>query len=107
MRKIRHNKLVRDRIPEMIEAAGKKCTTLTLSEEDYARFLDKKLYEEFQEYQDCKCMEELADVLEVIHAIVRARGSTLEELEQMRLRKKQSHGGFENKILLMEVMGEA
>ena len=98
-----YQKLVRDRIPEMIEADGKTCVCETLSDEDYIAFLDQKLNEELAEYQESKSLEELADLLEVMQAVVKARGWTLEELEQVRSNKAAKRGGFEKKILLKEV----
>lgn len=55
----RYHKLVRDRIPEIIEASGKTCTYETLPDEDYLRLLDEKLNEELAEYQESKSLEEL------------------------------------------------
>ncbi len=66
---IQYNKLVRDRIPEIIEASGKRCVCSTLSDEEYLAKLDEKLNEELAEYQESKSMEELADLLEVIRAV--------------------------------------
>lgn len=99
-----YHKLVRDRIPEIIEADGKTCAWETLSQEDYIRLLDEKLNEELSEYQENKSLEELADLLEVMQAVVRARGWTLEELEHVRADKAAKRGGFEKKILLKEVL---
>lgn len=101
---IQYHKLVRDRIPEIIEADGKNCIWETLFQEDYIRLLDEKLNEELSEYQENKSLEELADLLEVIQAVVRARGWTLEELEHVRADKAAKRGGFEKKILLREVL---
>mgnify|MGYP000301383034 FL=1 len=98
-----YHKLVRDRIPEIIEADGKTCVCETLSDEDYISLLDRKLNEELAEYQESKSLEELADLLEVIRAVVKARGWTVEELEQVRTEKATKRGGFEQKILLKEV----
>ena len=98
-----YHKLVRDRIPEIIEADGKTCVYETLSDEAYIRLLDQKLNEELAEYQESKSLEELADLLEVIQAVVRARGWTLDELEQVRADKAAERGGFAKKILLKEV----
>lgn len=100
-----YHKLVRDRIPEIIESDGKTCVCETLSAEDYLVLLDQKLNEELAEYQESKSLEELADLLEVIQAVVKARGWTLEELEQVRAYKAARRGGFEKKILLKEVQG--
>ena len=99
----KHHKLVRDRIPEIIEADGKTCVTEILSEEDYLRMLDEKLDEELAEYQESKSLEELADLLEVMQAVVKARGWTPEQLEQVRAEKAAKRGGFEKKLLLLEV----
>lgn len=100
---IQYHKLVRDRIPEIIETDGKTCIWETLSQEDYIRLLDEKLNEELSEYHESKSLEELADLLEVMQAVVRARGWTLEELEQVRADKAAKRGGFARKILLKEV----
>lgn len=99
-----YHKLVRDRIPEIIETDGKTCVCETLSDEDYLCLLDQKLNEELAEYQESKSLEELADLLEVIQAVVKARGWTLEELEQVRADKASKRGRFEKKILLKEVL---
>lgn len=103
MRSIAYNKLVRDRIPEIIESSGKTCSTEILSPEDYLRMIDAKLDEELAEYHKDQNIEELADLLEVIHAAVIARGYTLEDLEQIRAEKAAKRGGFEKRILLKEV----
>lgn len=99
-----YHKLVRDRIPEIIENDGKKCVCETLSDEDYISLLDQKLNEELAEYQESKSLEELADLLDVVQAVVKARGWTLEELEQVRADKASKRGRFEKKILLKEVV---
>lgn len=104
MSAISYHKLVRDRIPEIIEADGKVCVCEMLSDEDYIYLLDQKLNEELAEYQDSKSLEELADLLEVMQAAVKARGWTLEELELVRADKAAKRGGFEKKILLREVL---
>lgn len=99
----KYRKLVRDRIPAIIEAGGKACVWETLPEAEYLRALDTKLEEELAEYQESKSIEELADLLEVIRAVAAARGFSWEQLEQIRLEKRDARGGFEKKILLLEV----
>lgn len=98
-----YNKLVRDRIPEIIESDGRKCTTEILSDDRWLQMLDAKLDEELSEYQASKSLEELADLLEVMCAVVKARGWSWEQLEQVRQEKAVRRGGFEKKILLKEV----
>ena len=100
---IKYSKLVRDRIPEIIESSGKSCVCEVLSDEQYIEMLDAKLNEELAEYQESKSMEELADLLEVMWAVVRARGSSIEEVEAIRIEKAEERGGFEKKLLLKEV----
>ena len=96
-------KLIRDKIPEIIQADGKTCITRILSDEEYVDALEKKLNEEVVEYQTDKNLEELADILEVLQAICIARGYTLEELETTRAKKSKERGGFEKKIFLERV----
>jgi len=61
------------------------------------------LQEEVDEVlEDTNVDEELADVLEVIYAMLAFRKITFEELEQIRLKKKDERGGFKNKIILEE-----
>ena len=98
-----HNKLVRDKIPEIIEKAGKKAYTHILSEEEYITELDKKLNEECAEYQADKSIEELADMLEVMYAIAKARGWSVSELEAVRKEKAAKRGAFEKRVFLERV----
>ena len=103
MSTITYNKLVRDRIPEIIANSGKQYKCSTLSDDEYITMLDAKLNEELAEYQESKSMEELADLLEVIRAVAKARGSSIDEVEAIRRDKAIKRGGFEQKILLIEV----
>ncbi len=96
----RYNKLVRDKIPEVIEKDGHKAKFKILSEKDYIIALDKKLLEEVKEYQADKSIEEMADVLEVLYAICSARGYTTDELEAKRQEKNKNRGGFEKRLFL-------
>ena len=105
MKKI-YNKLVRDKIPEIIELDGKKCVTEMLSHEQYIAALDSKLDEELAEYHSGPCVEELADLLEVIYAVAAARGFGVDKLEQVRAEKAKRRGGFEKRLLLKEVIKE-
>lgn len=98
-----YNKLVRDKIPEIIEKEGKTCVTHILSDDEYIDALETKLNEEVAEYQEDKSLEEMADVLEVLQSICLARGYSLEELEAMRKKKADERGGFKEKIFLESV----
>lgn len=106
MKKLQYNKLVRDKIPEIIDASCKTCRIEVLSDDEYLKMLDAKLDEELAEYHKDQNIEELADLIEVIYAVAKARGYTLEELEQVRAEKAAKRGGFEKRILLKEVVEE-
>ena len=101
---ITYNKLVRDKIPEIIESDVKTCKTELLSDEEYIKMIDAKLDEELAEYHKDQNIEELADLMEVIYAAALARGYSLEDLEMVREKKVQERGGFEKRILLREVV---
>ncbi len=101
-----YNKLVRDKIPEIIERDGKRCLIETLSKEAYISALDNKIEEELAEYLSEPCLEELADLTEVICAVAIARGFTLEDLERVRKEKADKRGGFEKRIFLKSVFEE-
>ena len=104
MGQIKYNKLVRDRIPEVIEASGKNCVAEILSDEDYLCMIDAKLDEELAEYHKDQNIEELADLIEVIYAATKARGYTLEQLETVRAEKAAKRGIFQKKLLLKKVI---
>ena len=101
---IAYNKLVRDRIPEIIENDGRTCRIEILTDGDYIKKVDEKLDEELAEYHKDQNIEELADLMEVIYAAAIARGYSVEELEAVRQKKVQKRGAFAKKILLKEVI---
>jgi predicted house-cleaning noncanonical NTP pyrophosphatase (MazG superfamily) len=102
-----YNKLVRNRIPEIIEKEGKTYKTVILNDEQFRLELQEKLKEEVQEYlnvgNDQEAVEELADALEVIHALAEAHGVSFEELDRVRHTKAKERGRFQEKIFLIEV----
>jgi predicted house-cleaning noncanonical NTP pyrophosphatase (MazG superfamily) len=98
-----YNKLVRDKIPEIIEVDGKSCITEFLSDEEYLKRIDEKLEEELAEYHKEQNVEELADLMEIIYAAAEARGYSSDELDKIRLEKREKRGAFKKKIFLREV----
>ena len=100
---IKYDKLIRDKIPEIIEQSGKKCIIEVMDNDTYIEYLDQKLNEELAEYHQDKSIEELADLLEVMYAVVVARGYSVEELERKRLDKAEKCGAFEKRLLLKSV----
>ena len=101
-KRIAYNKLVRDRIPEIIEASGKRCKVRILDHEEYLRMIDVKLDEELAEYHEDQNVEELADLLEVIYAAAAARGYDVGQLEEVRAAKAEKRGRFQKRLLLVE-----
>lgn len=95
----RHDKLVRDLIPEIIKANGETPVTRVLSTQEYLVELVKKLREEVTEFEADLSLEELADVQEVVLALADALASR-SELECMRQEKAEKRGAFRNKIFL-------
>ncbi len=104
MAEVTYNKLVRDKIPEIIRSRGADCEVEVLSPEEYLAALDRKLDEELAEYHADRNLEELADLLEVIAAVAAARGATLAEIEAIRAEKARQRGGFEKRLFLKRVM---
>lgn len=100
---IEYNKLVRDKIPQMIEESNKECSVRILDDEEYLRMVDAKLDEELAEYHKDQNIEELADLLEVVYAATKARGYSVEDLERIRKEKADKRGAFDNKIFLETV----
>ena len=101
-----YHKLVRDEIPRIIEESGKRCEVTVLTEEEYLRMADRKLKEELDEYLESGDIEELADLLEVLRAVAKARGSSIEQVEEIRVRKARERGGFEKRLCLEKVWAE-
>lgn len=98
-----YHKLVRDRIPEIITAGGSIPDWETLGDASYLQLLEEKLEEELAEYLESKNIIELADLMEVIYAVVESKGYSIEQLEQERLEKAEKRGAFKKKILLKRV----
>ena len=97
-----YNKLVRDKIPEIISEKGDKANFRILDEDEYILALNAKLSEECAEYQKGNNVEELADILEVIYAIVKAKGWSAPELEEIRAHKAKERGGFVDRNFLID-----
>ena len=99
-----YDKLVRDRIPAIIEENGETPIVRTASDDDeYEEYLLEKLREEVAEYAESRDPEELADVLEVVRAIREFEGLSARELEGLRAEKADERGGFADRIVLERV----
>ena len=102
-----HNKLVRDRIPEIIHKAGKTPVTAKIPDEEMPAALRKKLTEEVSELLSAdgprEICEETADVLEVLEALCAREGVAWADVLALRARKREKRGGFEDGICLISV----
>ena len=99
----KYNKVIRDKIPEIIADSGKKCNTKQLDDKSFLTELEKKLTEEVNEYSESKDIEELADLLEVIYRISELRGVNSDELDKIRRDKGQKRGKFDSNLFLIDV----
>ena len=98
-----YNKLVRDKIPEIILSKGQNLKTRILNNEEYRSELNKKLQEEMDEYLEDNNVEELVDIVEVVYGILNSMNISIEEFEKIRVEKLEKRGAFQEKIFLEEV----
>ena len=102
-----YNKLIRNKIPQIIKAKGKTPTTRILPQDEYIKELCKKTQEELTEYIEAKTkphkLEELSDLLELINALAENEGTTLEEINSIRKKKAEERGSFSDRVFLIEV----
>ena len=103
-----YNKLVRDKIPQVIAGSNATPITRTLSDDEFVKELKLKLIEEAKELVAAESREdkvaELADIVEVTKKIMRVEGVTWDESEVVRIQKLADRGGFEDKIFLEKVI---
>ena len=99
----KYNKVIRDKIPEIIADSGKKYDLKQLDDESFLAEIEKKLIEEVNEYSESKDIEELADILEVIYRISELRGVNSDELDKIRRDKGQKRGKFDSNLFLIDV----
>ena len=102
--RIEYNKLVRDRIPEIIRKDGRTCATKIMSEEEYRTALREKLVEEAEEVVQADpehLVTELADILEIIDAIVDAYRLEHDTVSNVQARRRTERGAFNDRIRLL------
>lgn len=98
-----YNKLVRDKIPDIIRESGKTCNIRYADEKEEPKLLEKKLQEEVSEYIEAKNLEELADIMEVLFGLAKSLGFSEEDLLKCREHKRNQRGGFEEGVVLLEL----
>ena len=104
MTEINYNKLIRDKIPEIIKDSGKTPIVEKAIGEELLELLNSKLIEELDEYNVSGEIEELADLVEVIYGILKHKGIYLEEFESIRQEKKLKRGAFDKGLVLIKVI---
>lgn len=95
-----YNKLVRDKIPDIIKEAGEKPITHIAEEKEYEKALARKLQEEVAEFLANPSIEEVIDIFEVIYSICVIKGIPTNKLEEIRQKKADKRGSFKNRIIL-------
>jgi predicted house-cleaning noncanonical NTP pyrophosphatase (MazG superfamily) len=95
-------KLVRDKIPEIMEKDNEKPITKIADKEEYKLELIKKLKEETDEFIEKNNAEELIDILEVIYSLAKLDNISKEELENKRIQKSNERGSFNKRIILLD-----
>jgi predicted house-cleaning noncanonical NTP pyrophosphatase (MazG superfamily) len=99
---IKYNKVIRDKIPEIIADSGKKYNLKHLDDTSFLTELEKKLIEEVNEYAESKDVEELSDLLEVIYRISELKGVNSDELDEIRKDKAKKRGKFDDNLFLID-----
>jgi predicted house-cleaning noncanonical NTP pyrophosphatase (MazG superfamily) len=99
---MKYDKLVRDKIPDIIKSKGGKVSFHTATEDEYWRKLKEKLEEEVAEFKKDESAEEIADIFEVLHAIIEYKGFREDVIEETKREKKEKKGGFEKRFILEE-----
>lgn len=94
MKKLLYHKLVRDRIPEIIEESGKSYSVRQVREEELTRYALKKLREEVQEFVENPCAEEAADVREIFEFICEREGIKESVIRSQQISKRVTKGSF-------------
>jgi len=100
MNKVIYNKLVRDKIPDILEQKNKQFSFSVMSDEEYKEKLLEKLQEEVSEFLLDPCVEELADIQEVLSSITETMGFLDSDVQATRAKKLSSRGAFKEKYIL-------
>ncbi|MEK4911313.1 nucleoside triphosphate pyrophosphohydrolase [Bacillus sp. FSL E2-8887] len=102
-----YNKLIRNKIPQIIKSNGKTPTTRILNEDEYIKEICKKTEEELNEYLEATTkenkLEELSNLPEPINDLAEHEGTTLEEINNIRKKKAEERGSFSDRVFLIEV----
>ncbi|MBF7096526.1 nucleoside triphosphate pyrophosphohydrolase [Alkalibacter mobilis] len=101
--KIKYDKLIRDKVPELIEKSGRKHTVKVLDEKEYHDALIDKIIEEINEFRATDNEEELADIYEALDCLVELKDYEPMHIDYLRLKKREARGSFKKRFLLVDV----
>lgn len=99
---MKHDKLIRDKIIDIIKDKGEYAVIHVASEKEYHEKIRKKLNEEVKEFLKEENKEEMADIIEVLNAICKSNGWKMEDVEKIRKKKAKERGSFDRRIILDE-----
>ena len=97
-----YNKIVRDKIPDIIKNENRKCNIKILSEKDAVNLLSQKILEEADEFIKEPSKEEMADIFEILHSIIKKYNWNYDEIEKIRINKANKNGSFDKNIFLID-----
>jgi predicted house-cleaning noncanonical NTP pyrophosphatase (MazG superfamily) len=98
-----YNKLVRDKIPEIIMKSGKSCIVEKVNDKEKYILLKEKLQEEVNEFLEADNLQELGDIMEVLFGLAKSLGYSEKDLMKKRDEKREERGGFEEGVVLLKV----
>ncbi len=103
---VKYNKLIRDRIPEIIKEAGWIPTIRTLRKSEFLDTVKKKIREEAKELIRAKSekgiMDEIVDIQELVDVLIKEVGMTKPKIEKLQIAKRTKRGGFKKRLFLIE-----
>lgn len=97
-----YNKIVRDKIPDIIRNEKRNCNIKILSDKDAVNLLSQKILEEADEFLKEPSKEEMADIFEILHSIIKKYNWTYDEIEKIRINKANKNGSFDKNIFLID-----
>ncbi|MFW6025565.1 MAG: nucleoside triphosphate pyrophosphohydrolase [Candidatus Woesearchaeota archaeon] len=102
-KEIKYDKLVRDKVPQIIENAGKEYTIHIADDSEYIKKLLAKVEEELAEFKENPSVEEMADIFEVLDGLISYYHLDYDEIKAVKREKKEKRGGFEDRLILEKV----
>ncbi len=103
---VKYNKLIRDRIPEIVKKAGWVPTVRILRKSEFLNAAKKKVFEEAEELIQTKdkegIIDEIVDIRELLDVLVSEMKLTKSEIKKFQITKRKKHGGFKKRLFLVK-----